>query len=69
MLLVSSILSSSQLGEVGRVQVVVENEPFSNDVTGDLQLWVRILRFSMDFRPQIEFPRRRCFGWALYLFS
>jgi hypothetical protein len=57
MLLVSSVLSSSQLGEVGRVQVVAENEPFGNDVIGDLQLWVGILRFSTDFRPQIEFPR------------
>ena len=47
-LLVSSVLSSSQLGEVGRVQVVPGNEPLGDDVSGDLQLRAGILRFSRD---------------------
>jgi hypothetical protein len=42
-LLVSSVLSSSQLGEVGRVQVVAGNEPLGNDVSGDLQQRAGIL--------------------------
>ncbi|XP_059438580.1 peroxisomal ATPase PEX6 [Corylus avellana] len=49
-LLVSSILSSSQLGEVDRVRVVVGN------VSGDLQLRAGILRFSTD-RDVISDPK------------
>jgi peroxin-6 len=47
-LLVSSVLSSSQLGEVDRVRVVAGNEPLGDDVAGDLQLRAGILRFSTD---------------------
>jgi hypothetical protein len=44
-LLVSSVLSLSQLGEVGRVQVVAGNKPLGDGVSEDLQQWAGILRF------------------------
>jgi hypothetical protein len=47
-LLVSSVLSSSQLGEVDRVRVVAGSEPLGDDVAGDLQQRAGILRFSTD---------------------
>ena len=47
-ILLSSVLSSSQLSEVGWVQVVAEDEPLGDDMSGDIQLRAEIIRSSRD---------------------